>query len=1008
MIRCLQTNQNRCWAASNLLYQFVSEHEVDICFISEAYNIPSDSRWFTDVSGTASIWIINPSAVEVTGHCSENGFVAIETRDCCFISCYLSPNITLVSYCEKLESLDEFIVKLEKQVILAGDFNAKSEEWGEDRNDVRGRELAEMAARLNLIILNTGSVTTFRRPGRKESILDISLASPGVAKAIRNWEVLEDYNASDHQYISFQVMGSTTNRLPGKRGAFIGWNTNKLDKQKLLAEINKGISSLDRLTSDSPDRNVAEVLATNTTKLIVQACNRAMPRKYSSCKRKPAYWWTNEIALLRSECLAKRRKATRAQRKLRSAGKCAELELYKAAKKSLNKAIKDSKKECWKKLCNDLDNNPWGRGYQIVVKKLGLQAPVGLKDHRAMTEILKELFPQHQQRTLSNYVVETEIPVFTRQELIEATSSMANNKAPGPDKIPVPVIKLIAKEQPNILLNMYNSCLKAGVFCRPWKIQKLVLLDKGKPPPKTPSSYRPLCMLDVLGKVLEKLIRSRLREAIERKGGLSKNQHGFIKGHSTIDAIMETLEKKPENWDQNARARKVRILLTFDVKNAFNSLRWIDILHALELIFDVPKYIVRLFSDYLDKRFLLYETIEGQSSMEVTAGAAQGSVAGPDLWNDVYDDLLGIDTPEETFLVGYADDVAAVVFARSVEQAQRRIAVIIDKVRGWLTDHGLQLAAQKTEVVVITRQKWFPTPFTICMDDTTITASKSVRYLGVTVDDKLTFTPHLKAAAEKGLKTYANLSRLLPNIGGPSYQKRILLVSVIQSTLLYGAEVWADALKIESNRHILASVQRRGALRVTSAYRTVSEAAVLVLAGTPPIDLLARERKRLFALRKANALSNETKVVEKNKTLKSWEKQWKTSLKGRWTVELIPDLVSWVRRKHGDMNYFLTQFFTGHGVFMFYLHKMKRWHSPKCLYCEDMIDNAQHTFFDCRRWNEYREQIDRKLGVRITPENIVKLMLMSKPKWAAVAAYVETVLRTKRSEFSEFEKATCQ
>ena len=63
-------------------------------------------------------------------------------------------------------------------------------------------------------------------------------------------------------------------------------------------------------------------------------------------------------------------------------------------------------------------------------------------------------------------------------------------------------------------------------------------------------------------------------------------------------------------------------------------------------------------------------------------------------------------------------------------------------------------------------------------------------------------------------------------------------MSVMTSILLYGAEIWAKALEIEKYRKRMAAVQRRGALRVSCAYRTVSEAAVLVIAGTPPIDLL--------------------------------------------------------------------------------------------------------------------------------------------------------------------------
>ena len=69
--------------------------------------------------------------------------------------------------------------------------------------------------------------------------------------------------------------------------------------------------------------------------------------------------------------------------------------------------------------------------------------------------------------------------------------------------------------------------------------------------------------------------------------------------------------------------------------------------------------ILNIFNNYLRNRRLLYQTCEGQKERTVTAGAAQGSVLGPDLWNLAYDSLLKLEVPEETILVGYADDVAA-------------------------------------------------------------------------------------------------------------------------------------------------------------------------------------------------------------------------------------------------------------------------------------------------------------------------------------------------------------
>ena len=76
------------------------------------------------------------------------------------------------------------------------------------------------------------------------------------------------------------------------------------------------------------------------------------------------------------------------------------------------------------------------------------------------------------------------------------------------------------------------------------------------------------------------------------------------------------------------------------------------------------------------------------------------------------------------------------------------------------------------------------------------------------------------------------------------------MASVVHSRLLYAARVWAKALKNYAIQRRLFSAQRLVALRIVSAYRTVSTSAVQGLASVPPMDLLAEERQETFQLRK--------------------------------------------------------------------------------------------------------------------------------------------------------------
>ena len=119
-------------------------------------------------------------------------------------------------------------------------------------------------------------------------------------------------------------------------------------------------------------------------------------------------------------------------------------------------------------------------------------------------------------------------------------------------------------------------------------------------------------------------------------------------------------------------------------------------------------------------------------------------------------------------------------------------------------------------------------------------------YLGVTINTILTFAENLRTATKIASIRVGQLIRLMANTRVPRPQARRLLISTIHLFLLCGAEVWADAMRVKKYRHGMEVVQRRGALRIASSYRTVSRPVVLVIANVVPIDLLAFERKRTY------------------------------------------------------------------------------------------------------------------------------------------------------------------
>lgn len=223
-------------------------------------------------------------------------------------------------------------------------------------------------------------------------------------------------------------------------------------------------------------------------------------------------------------------------------------------------------------------------------------------------------------------------------------------------------------------------------------------------------------------------------------------------------------------------------------------------------------------------------------------------------------------------------------------------------------------------------------------------------------------------------------------------------MGVCHSIILYDAEIWADSLEDEKNQKKLTAVQRTGASRVAYAYRTVCGTAAMMIATVIPIAPLARERKPIYQ-RRAGINRFQTRTQEGARILQEWQDTCVLGTTGRWTYRLIPNLPPWLNRQHGEVNYHVTQFLSGHGHFNAYLFRYRRRDSPQCDYCTEE-DDAYHTFFACPRWAEEKTALMATLGVDLTPENAVEQMLQSETQWLSITGYIEKVLRTKYFEGS--------
>ncbi|KAH8332940.1 hypothetical protein KR074_012324, partial [Drosophila pseudoananassae] len=279
-----------------------------------------------------------------------------------------------------------------------------------------------------------------------------------------------------------------------------------------------------------------------------------------------------------------------------------------------------------------------------------------------------------------------------------------------------------------------------------------------------------------------------------------------------------------------------------------------------------------------------------------------------------------------------------------------------------------------------------------------ITSKEAIKYLGVMLDNRMSYGAHVEYSTIKAARIQGALSRMLPNVGGPKESRRRLLASVVTSVLLNAAPIWAASVRRHQGlKKKLGASYRLAALRVISGFRTISEEAALVLAGMIPIDILANETEEIYASNRQRGRNSSRETIKRSArqvALSLWQERWDATTKGRWTHRLIPNIQEWITRNNGQVSYQLTQFLTGHGGYRKYLYRFGHDESPVCPNCPGADEDPEHILYNCRR---YRASV----GSLPDPEQLVEFMCSSQEQWDWVSqliAYTQGDLRRLENE----------
>lgn len=541
--RFLQGNLNHCARAQDLCLQTLAQWRIDLAVVAEPYAVPDRRGWHGDSGGSVAVVASAAAGSPPVDPVKRGrGYVAVRWDGFLVVGVYCSPNAPM----QELETLLTDVGILTREgspspVLVIGDLNARSSAWGDKTTDARGILVWQWTISTGLIVANTGtSCTCVRRYGG--SIVDVTLVTPSVWRSVRNWRVEETETLSDHKYIMFEVSrpsrGEESGGAAGSGPFPPRWAIRKMDPEVLReASVVWAWQQQPAGPIDVDDE------AAWFTEAMSGICDAAMPRvRGPPPRRRQVYWWAPELAKRREECIAARRRYTRLRRR-RNRDLQAEdsaYEAYTGLKRALQGAIRAAKDNSWRELLDSVNQDPWGRPYNLVRNKLraGASPITETMDPATLEGIVASLFPDSDggdppsNERPSHRTRYAGVPEVSPEELENAVRKCGGTrKAPGPDSICGAAWAGAVGALGDRLRRLFTSCLEQGRFPRAWKKGRLVLLRKEGRPIESPSAYRPICVLDEAGKLLERILAARITQRLESVGpNLVEEQFGFRRG----------------------------------------------------------------------------------------------------------------------------------------------------------------------------------------------------------------------------------------------------------------------------------------------------------------------------------------------------------------------------------------------------------------------------------------------------------------------------------------------
>ena len=388
------------------------------------------------------------------------------------------------------------------------------------------------------------------------------------------------------------------------------------------------------------------------------------------------------------------------------------------------------------------------------------------------------------QRIINSFYLEP----ITADDILLEIKRLKQNKSPGHDLIGSKVIKLCPEIFASNLSKIYNWGIQNGTYPEELKIAKVIALYK-KGVKYDPNNYRPISLLSLFDKILEKILCRRLVSFLEHNKILYCYQYGFRKAYSTVLALIEITDYIKRLLDE----RNYVISIFIDFKKAFDTVDHEILLYKLEC-YGIRGLANDFFRSYLTNR-RQYTVINGVNSelRTVSCGVPQGSVLGPlffllyinDLHRSIGDNSVRL----------YADDTAIITSNPNLESARYQAKESFTKLYHWCVANKLSINSEKTSFVLFhLKNKPIPRNFTCIQTEVMqIDRVESVQYLGMLLDEKLYWHEHVDQICASLVK-YFGIFNHIKNFVSKRIARQ-LYFAFIYSRIQYGIETYGTCAK---------------------------------------------------------------------------------------------------------------------------------------------------------------------------------------------------------------------